>query len=50
MLTPIERILFVVTVLVSLYFTYSPILTETGWHISWWLAMSLILAFLPYFP
>ena len=22
----------------------------TGWHISWWIALGLILAFLPYFP
>ncbi|MBN1992124.1 MAG: (Fe-S)-binding protein [Anaerolineae bacterium] len=28
----------------------SPTLLETGWHVSWWLAFGLILAFLPYFP
>ena len=25
-------------------------LITTGWHLSWWIALGLILAFLPYFP
>ncbi len=28
----------------------SPTAVVVGWHISWWLALGLILAFLPYFP
>jgi Fe-S oxidoreductase len=28
----------------------SPGAQEIGWHISWWIALGLILAFLPYFP
>ncbi len=28
----------------------SPAALQVGWHISWWLALGLILAFLPYFP
>ncbi len=28
----------------------SPLAVVIGWHISWWLALGLILAFIPYFP
>ncbi len=28
----------------------SPTAITVGWHISWWVALGLILAFLPYFP
>ena len=28
----------------------SPAALGLGWHVSWWLALGLILAFLPYFP
>ncbi len=27
-----------------------PAAVEAGWHLSWWLALGLILAFVPYFP
>ncbi|RME51681.1 MAG: (Fe-S)-binding protein [Caldilineae bacterium] len=29
---------------------FSPAAQTVGWHISWWLALGLILAFIPYFP
>jgi Fe-S oxidoreductase len=29
---------------------FSPTTVLVGWHLSWWLALGLILAFLPYFP
>jgi len=28
----------------------SPAAQNIGWHVSWWLALGLILAFIPYFP
>ena len=38
------------SVFANLWGSLSPIALEIGWHLSWWLALGLILAFLPYFP
>ncbi|MEM7114095.1 MAG: heterodisulfide reductase-related iron-sulfur binding cluster [Chloroflexota bacterium] len=29
---------------------WSPLALDVGWHVSWWLAVGLIVLFLPYFP
>ncbi len=34
----------------NLWSGLSPTAITVGWHVSWWLALGLILAFLPYFP
>ena len=34
----------------KLWVGLSPGAQEIGWHLSWWIALGLILAFLPYFP
>lgn len=36
--------------LANLWAGLSPSAQTIGWHISWWIALGLILAFLPYFP
>jgi Fe-S oxidoreductase len=36
--------------LAKLWAGFSPGAQVIGWHISWWIALGLILAFLPYFP
>lgn len=34
----------------NLWSGLSPAAISAGWHVSWWIALGLILAFLPYFP
>jgi Fe-S oxidoreductase len=34
----------------NLWLGLSPVAQSLGWHASWWLALGLILAFVPYFP
>ena len=38
------------TLLANAWRGMSPAALDAGWHISWWLALGLILIFLPYFP
>lgn len=38
------------TLAANLWSRLPPAALETGWHVSWWLAVGLILVFLPYFP
>lgn len=40
----------IASLLSRLWVGFAPLALETGRHASWWLALGLILAFLPYFP
>jgi len=38
------------SIIANLWGGFSQPMQMAGWHISWWLALGLIIAFLPYFP
>lgn len=38
------------TTVSHLWASMSPAAQSMGWHVSWWIALGLILAFIPYFP